>query len=71
MLERRERKISKRMIVWIVVLIVAFTSGFGVGATLKEFDAYDYFRGESMIRPDTLTSTKVLMSTPARTLPPT
>jgi hypothetical protein len=57
MLKRRGDKIKKRTVVWILVLIVAFTSGFGVGAALKEFDAYDYFRGESTIRPDTLTST--------------
>ena len=41
---------------WIVVLIVAFASGFGVGASLWEFDAYNYIQGESTIGPDTLTS---------------
>jgi hypothetical protein len=46
-LERRGDKISKRTIVWIVVLIVAFASGFGVGATLWEFDAYNYVWGEA------------------------
>jgi hypothetical protein len=39
-----------------VVLIVAFASGFGVGATLWEFDAYNYLRGEPTVESDTLES---------------
>ena len=46
-LVRRGDKIIKRTILWALVLIVAFTSGFGVGAALWEFDAYNYIRGES------------------------
>ena len=38
--------ISKRTILWVVVIIVAFASGFGVGASLWEFDAYNILRGE-------------------------
>ena len=53
-LERRGDKISKRTIMWIAVLLVAFASGFGVGATLWEFDAYNYFRGEPTIALDAL-----------------
>ena len=46
-LGRQGDKISKRTILWAVVLIVAFASGFGVGATLWEFDAYNYVWGEA------------------------
>ena len=37
---------SKRAILWAVVLIVAFVGGFGVGASLWEYEAYDYIRAE-------------------------
>jgi hypothetical protein len=30
-----------------IVLIVAFVSGFGVGAALWQFDAYNYIWGET------------------------
>ena len=33
---------SKRAILWAVVLIVAFASGFGVGVALWKYNAYDY-----------------------------
>jgi hypothetical protein len=55
-LGRRGDKISKTTILWAVVLIVAFASGFGVGATLWEFDAYNYLRGEPTVESDTLES---------------
>jgi hypothetical protein len=47
---------SKRAILWAVVLIVAFVGGFGVGASLWEYDAYDYIRGEPTTVSDTLNS---------------
>jgi hypothetical protein len=55
-LGRQGDKISKRTILWTVVIVVAFVGGFGVGTTLWEFNAYDYFRGEPTIASDTLTS---------------
>lgn len=32
---------SKKMILWTVVLLVAFASGFGVGASLWQYSAAD------------------------------
>jgi hypothetical protein len=42
---------SKRAILWAVVLIVAFVGGFGVGASLWEYDALDLtrFGGSSLL----------------------
>jgi len=38
----------KKTLLWAIVLIVAFTSGFGVGATaLWQYDAYRYVWGET------------------------
>ena len=48
---------SKRAILWAVVLIVAFVGGFGVGASLWEYNAYDYIRAEPTTVPHTSDST--------------
>ena len=48
---------SKRTILWAVVLIVAFMGGFGVGASLWEYNAYNYIRGEPTTVLDTRNST--------------
>jgi hypothetical protein len=37
----------KTLSLWTIVLIAAFASGFGVGATLWQYDAYNYIWGES------------------------
>lgn len=37
----------KKTFLWTIVLIVAFASGFGVGAALWQFDAYNYIWGET------------------------
>jgi hypothetical protein len=50
MLGRRGDEISKRTILWAVIIIVAFASGFGVGTLLWEYSAYDYLvRGMSVV----------------------
>ena len=48
---------TKKTIVWAMVVLVAFASGFGVGAILWEYDAYYYIRGETMPGSDNLSST--------------
>jgi hypothetical protein len=48
---------KKKTILWAIVLIVAFASGFGAGATQWQYDAYDYIRGETPIGSDNLSST--------------
>jgi hypothetical protein len=47
---------SKRAILWTAVLVVAFASGFGVGASLWKYNAYNYIRGEPTTVSDTLNS---------------
>ena len=49
MLGRQGEKMSrmKKTLLWVIVLIVAFTSGFGVGAAVWQFDAYNYIWGET------------------------
>ena len=37
----------RKTLLWTIVLIVAFVSGFGAGVTLWQFDAYDYIWGET------------------------
>ncbi len=37
----------KKTLLWAIVLIVAFVSGFGVGATLWQYDAYNYIWGKT------------------------
>ena len=48
---------TKKTILWAMVVLVAFVSGFGVGAALWQYDAYYYIRGETIPRSDTLSST--------------
>ena len=55
-LRRQGDKVTKKTIVWALVVLVAFASGFGVGAILWEYDAYYYIRGETMPGADTLNS---------------
>ena len=47
----------KKTILWAIVVIVAFSSGFGAGAALWQYDAYDYIRGTTPIGSDNLGST--------------
>jgi hypothetical protein len=56
-IRRKGDKMTKKTILWAMVVLVAFVSGFGVGAALWEFDAYNYIRGETTIGSDTLSST--------------
>ena len=48
---------TKKTILWAMVVLVAFASGFGVGAVLWEYDAYYYIRGETIPGSDNLSST--------------
>ena len=35
-------KVTKKTILWAVIVLVAFVSGFGAGASTWYYDAYDY-----------------------------